>query len=48
MKKNVLLILCGLCGGLIPSLLYIRHMDTKMLRVKRLCWYMQHFQRSNS
>lgn len=41
MKKDVLLIMCGLCGGLIPSLFVIRHIDLKMMRAKRLCWYMR-------
>lgn len=48
MKKNDLLLWCGVCGGLLVVLSSIRNMVIKRIRAKRLRWYMQHFNRRGS
>lgn len=48
MKRDDLLILCGLGGGLLVLLSYFRYMVIRRIRAKRLRWYMQHFYRRES
>ncbi len=37
MKKNVIWALCGFCGGLMPSLFFVKYIFVRLMRMKK--WY---------